>query len=66
LINGALEENYPPEKEKEVAYSLSIKKMSLLEKCGNEEKKIKIGRYLSSKGFPEEAIWPVLEKLDLN
>jgi regulatory protein len=65
IIDRHLDEFYSPEKEEEVAYSLAIKKIRKINENSSDKKKMKVGRYLDSKGFPESVIWSVLEKMSL-
>ena len=67
LVNKTLENYFDEEKEVSLAYNLASGKIIELRHKSLTKKQItpKIGQYLNRKGFPENIIWNVLEKMDL-
>lgn len=67
LVNEILEEDFSEEKEVDLAYRLADKKLvEITNRSLKQKDKIsKVGHYLNRKGFSENIIWNVLEKLDL-
>lgn len=65
LIKNILEKEYPPEKEEQVAEELAKWKMKSLLNFSDDKKVQKIASFLRSKGFNDNVIINVLEKLKL-
>ena len=65
LIRKILDEKYSPDKEMEVAYQLALKKVGKLKERPQTNLVNTLGQFLDRKGFPENVIWSVLERLRL-
>lgn len=67
IIDSMMVQNYPESLEKEKALELARKKLSEIPEITKrltENKKGRIGRFLSSRGFEEGLIWEVIGEMD--
>ena len=62
IVENAIEEEYPAEREREIVKELAERKIA--KSYGKEGRQLAaaVGRHLQSRGFPEGAVWGILHE----